>query len=160
MQIIDHLWPLFKAKNSLKAVVGLGALYKTLWTTKEGGQLILDPSEPLPIKFVRTSHLPEGSKLQNFLSAHNSRIQLDNSFNPTSGLIGGFLMRGEMEGVSVVNFKVIVDEHRVTSESLQQFGPIVNDLFGHGANMDEVFLMKQFKPVLKELNAKSHGIFN
>ena len=65
-----------------------------------------------------------------------------------------------MQGKPAVTFKVITDQHPITLETLQAFTPIVNDLLGQTVDMGKIAGMSKFKPVLKELNARSHGIYN
>jgi hypothetical protein len=60
------------------------------------------------------------------LNENKDVIQADNQFNWTGGLIAGFLIEAEMNGGSGVSFKAILDQHFVTTESLQAFTPIVN----------------------------------
>jgi len=67
-----------------------------------------------------------------------------------------------MRGISAISIKAIVDQHFITSETLQAYTPVVSDLLpGLGTlKLDEIYNYKQFKPVLKEMNQKSNGIFN
>ena len=65
-----------------------------------------------------------------------------------------------MQGKAAVSFKVITDQHPITLETLQAFKPVVNDLLGVAADVDKIAGMAKFKPVLKELNARTNGIFN
>jgi len=70
-------------------------------------------------------------------------------------------MHAEMYGLGAITFKGIMDEHVITTEGLKAYAPIVIGLMGKAnVKMDELFSYKTFRPVLKELNAKSHGIFN
>jgi len=66
-----------------------------------------------------------------------------------------------MYGTGAITFKAIMDEHVITTEGMKAYAPIVIGLMGlKDAKMDELYSYKTFRPVLKELNAKSHGIFN
>ena len=96
--------------------MGLSAVYKTRYTSAQGGHLHLDSSEPLPIFYTKNS-FAEGA-LSGFVAQQKSRVTLDNQFNFLGGLQAQFMMEAEMQGKPAVAFKVIVDEHRVTSESL------------------------------------------
>ena len=95
------------------------------------------------------------------MGKHSSQIQLDTQLNFQGGLIGSFLIESEMRGKPAISFTAIVDEHKITSESMQAYTGIVNELLGlSGVKMDELFSMAKFRPVLKEMNANAHGIFS
>lgn len=71
------------------------------------------------------------------------------------------MMNAEMYGGAAITFKGVMDEHCITSEGLQAYTPVVAGLLGlKDVNMTEIFKCPKFKPVLKELNAKTNGIFN
>jgi hypothetical protein len=75
--------------------------------------------------------------------------------------MAALMMNGEMYSCPVINFKVILEQHCVTSDGLRAFGPIVHNLLGcKDADMEGIHKYAAFKPVLKELNAKTNGIFN
>jgi hypothetical protein len=70
-------------------------------------------------------------------------------------------MNAEMYGTGAITFKAVMDEHCITTEGLQAYTPIVAGLMGlKDVNMTEIFKFAKFRPVLKELNAKTNGIFN
>ena len=70
-------------------------------------------------------------------------------------------MEAELRGKSAISFTAIVDEHKITSESMQAYTSIVNELLGlPQVKMDEIFMMPKFRPVLKEMNNNAHGIFS
>uniref|UniRef100_A0A7S3CMX2 Proteasome assembly chaperone 1 n=1 Tax=Strombidium rassoulzadegani TaxID=1082188 RepID=A0A7S3CMX2_9SPIT len=159
--IVEQLWAILKAKKALNCIVGFQTLYKTMYTTGEGGHLQIDQEQPLPIKYITTSFAKEGGTLKKFFGLKLSQVALDNQFNFVGGLMGAFLVQSEMEGVEAAAFKVIVDEHRVTSESLRGYQPLLQHLLGFkSVNLDEVHQFRQFRPVLKEMNAKANSIFN
>ncbi len=120
--------------------------------------MTIDDGANLPLKVIKNSFC--GSFLDALMK--NSRVTLDNQFNWTGGLTAAFMIEAEMRGVSAVSFKAIVDQHFITTETLQAYTPVVSDLLpGLGTSkLDEIYKYKQFKPVLKEMNQKSNGIFN
>ena len=69
-------------------------------------------------------------------------------------------MHAEMYGKSAIGFKVVVEQHVITTETLQGFEPIVNGLLNQSYDFSKIFRAANFKSVLKEFNAKSNGIFN
>jgi len=70
-------------------------------------------------------------------------------------------MEAEMTGKSAISFKAVFDEHFITLESLQSYKSIVNDLLGlKQIDFANLHKMKEFKSVLKDVNAKKNGIFN
>ena len=86
---------------------------------------------------------------------------MDTQFNFTGGLSAAFLQEAEMYGLGAIAIKSIDTEHRVTVEGMQAFTPVVTSLLGLPANkMDDIFEAAAFKPVLREMNAKSHGIYS
>ena len=142
------------AKNCM--VVGLSAVYKRNYSTSEG-TIEVDADLPLPLRYLKSSH--QDAALEKFL-ASCGQMSADNQFNGQGGLIAALIMEAEMQGKPAVTFKVITDQHPITLETLQAFTPIVNDLLGQTVNMGKIASMIKFKPVLKELNARSHGIYN
>uniref|UniRef100_A0A7S3N2N3 Uncharacterized protein n=1 Tax=Strombidium inclinatum TaxID=197538 RepID=A0A7S3N2N3_9SPIT len=159
-QIMNKMWALLEAKSSLNLVVGIRSVYKTNYSTFQGS-MQLDAGQTLPIKYIQTRAAKAHPELKAFLQKHSAQVSPDNQINFQGGLVASFLMEAEMLGKPAVSFKAIVDEHKVTSESMQAFTGIVNDLLGlSSVNMDEIFLMPKFRPVLKELNAVTHGIFS
>ena len=149
--IVEKLW----AELAPSQIVGLGTVYKTSYTGING-HFEIDEDKPLPIRYVKNNH---AKAFDAFLSAH-PEIEVANQFSMTGGLTAQFMMEAEMRGTPAIGLKVITNEHRVTSEGLQGFEPIVKDLLGmKDAKMDEIYRYPQFKPVLKELNAISNGIY-
>ena len=153
-QVLAKLWPVFTAKGCL--VVGLSAVYKRNYGTADGS-IDIDPEQILPLKFIKSSHAD--AALDKFLTS-NPSVSNDNQYNGQGGLTAAFIMEGEMTGKAVVSFKVITDQHPITLETLQAFKPITSGLLGLSANLDKISAMPKFKPVLKELNARTNGIFN
>ena len=137
-------------------VVGLSSVYKRNYGT-EDGSIDIDPEQILPLKYIKSSH--SDSALDQFLTS-NPSVSCDNQYNGQGGLIAAFIMEGEMTGKPVVSFKVITDQHPITLETLQAFKPITAGLLGILADLDKIAAMPKFKPVLKELNARTNGIFN
>ena len=137
-------------------VVGLSSVYKRNYGT-EDGSIDIDPEQILPLKFIRSSHAD--AALDKFLTSSPS-IACDNQYNGQGGLIAALIMEGEMTGVPVVSFKVITDQHPITLETLQAFKPITSGLLAVSTDVDRIAGLPKFKPVLKELNARTNGIFN
>ena len=69
-------------------------------------------------------------------------------------------MRCEMFGKAHLHIKMIVDQHTITTEILQGFQPVFTSLLSSGYDFDKITRDKNFKPILKELNAKTNGIFS
>ena len=66
-----------------------------------------------------------------------------------------------MYGLSAAHFVAVVDSHYVTSETLQAFSPIVDQVLGlSNVKMSEIHKAPGFKEVLKEVNNRSHNIYN
>ena len=81
--------------------------------------------------------------------------------NIKGGLGGAFLVEAEIKGYSAAVLTAIVDSHYVTSETLQAYGPIVNELLQvQNADLKTIAKFAMFKDVLKEENNRSHNIFN
>lgn len=76
------------------------------------------------------------------------------------GLPSSFMMYAEMYGQSAACVVLLEDEHSVTKEILQSFAPIVNGSLGLTHDLNLIAKNPMFKPVLKEMNCKSNGIFN
>ena len=79
--------------------------------------------------------------------------------------MGGFgasiLVHCEMEGIPAACLTIIVDSHYVTSETLQAFAPIFNELLDlKSISFEDMTKYKTFKEVLKEENSRDHNIFN
>jgi len=55
---------------------------------------------------------------------------------------------------------VIEDEHSVTKEILQSFGPVVNGPLAMKHDLSKIGSNPLYKTVMKETNAKSNSIFN
>jgi hypothetical protein len=115
-EILEKLWPVLSAKNC--KIVGLSSVYKTNYGTSEGS-LMIDADEPLPIKYVKSSHQDAG--FESFLAANKSQVDVDNTFNNTGGLMAALLMEAEMTGKPAISFKAIFDEHFITLESLRAY---------------------------------------
>ena len=124
-QIIEKIYPLISQKNCM--VIGLSTIYKTNYSTPEG-LLTIDSEKPYPIKYIKTSH--QNAEIDGLLAANKEQIEADTAFNWQDGLTAALLMEQEMNGKAGVSFKCIVDQHFITSESLQGFAPIVNQLLG------------------------------
>jgi hypothetical protein len=80
-------------------------------------------------------------------------------------IIGGFaaalLVYAEMNGLSAACIHSIVDSHYISSETLQAYKTFVSDVLQVGdVNLDNVARMPAFKTVLKDVNNRSHNIFN
>jgi len=52
-QILEKLWPVFSSKGC--KIVSISSVYKTNYNTPDGS-LSIDASEPLPIRYVKSSH--------------------------------------------------------------------------------------------------------
>ena len=158
-RIIDKLFPIFKSKGC--TFVGLGTVYKTNYSTSDG-HISIDAELPLPLRFIHST--VTSPAIQSFASskgAFSGHILADNAFNGSGGLNAGFLVECEMNGCSAIIVKAIVDQHFITTETLQAFAPVVSDILGiKDKDLSKIVGFKQFKPVLKELNAKKNGIFN
>jgi xanthine/uracil permease len=76
------------------------------------------------------------------------------------GLQASFMIYAEMYGQAAAAVVVITNEHSVTKEILEAFTPLVNGPMNLSLDLSLIARNPQFKPVLKELNAKSNGIFN
>lgn len=77
------------------------------------------------------------------------------------GLTAGVLIHAEMNGLSAAHFVAVVDSHYVTSETLQAFSPVVEQVLGIShVKMSEIHKAAGFKEVLKEVNNRSHNIYN
>jgi hypothetical protein len=71
------------------------------------------------------------------------------------------LIYAELNGVSAVSLTGVVDSHYVTSETLQIFTPVINDLLEmKSINMADIQKFPAFKDTLKEENSRGHNIFN
>lgn len=92
--------------------------------------------------------------------AYQDHIAQDNQLNAAGGLSAAFLIHAEMYHQPALHLKLIVDQHFITTETLQSFAPLVNGFLGVKFNFDEIYKAPKFKSVLKELNNKKHGIFN
>ena len=144
-------------KSSL--VIGLSAIYKTKYSTPDGGAIEVDCEKPLPLRYTKSSHTSPA--VEEFIAKNASQdFQNENQFNPTGGFIAAALMNAEMYGGAAISFKAIVEQHVITIESMQAFKPIVNELLGLNVDFEKINKMKQYKPVLKEMNAKKNGIFS
>ena len=64
-----------------------------------------------------------------------------------------------MYGQAALSLKMIVDQHFITTETLQAFDVVVNGLFNNQYDFSKIFKAANFKTVLKELNAQTNGIF-
>ena len=143
--------------------MGLTSVYKTNYTTAQGDSIQIDSSQALPLRYSKSSTV-HASLVDAFLAnakSMNLDVQPDTQFNANGGLIAALMMNCEMYGRVSITFKAVMDEHCITTESLQAYTPILAGFLGlNDVNMTEIFKMPKFKPVLKELNAKSNGIFN
>ena len=149
-QIIKNLG----TRLSKPLVIGLSTVYKTQYGTAEGS-ISIDEGEPLPLRYTRSSHA--NAQIDSF--AKTSTI--DTAFNFTGGLTAAYLQEAEMTGLGAIGVRSIDTEHRVTVEGMQAFAPVVQQLLGlPAAKMNDLFDAPAFKPVLRELNAKSHGIYS
>ena len=65
-----------------------------------------------------------------------------------------------MTGLGAIAIKSIDNEHRVTFEGMHAFAPVVSALLGvPAAKVNGLLESASFKPVLREVNAVSHGIY-
>ena len=81
--------------------------------------------------------------------------------NIITGYGAGILVHAEMNGISAVYITAILDSHFVSSETLQGFAPVINDLLQvTNVNFADVTRFKKFKEVLKDVNSRDHNIYN
>ena len=123
--------------------------------------MAIDADRILPLRYTKTSFLD--AKIGDFLqsgSAWSGHIEPEYTMNSNGGFIASILQEAEMTGSSAILFKAILDQHVITSESLQAFGPVLKNVLGIDTDLTEVYRMKSFKKVLLEMNAKKNGIYN
>jgi len=147
--IMAQLWPILSAKGC--KYVGIKTIYKTNYSTFEGHSTI-DADRPLPLRFKRSSISACFDAFLSSASKFDGHVLADNQLNPTGGLAAAFLMHAEMYGQAAMTITAIIDQHFITSETLQAFDGVVNTLLGHKFDFTEIYKAKQFKPILKELN--------
>jgi len=70
------------------------------------------------------------------------------------------VVQGEYRQKAVTVFTLITDQHEVSTETLQGYSSVINDLLGLAIDFDNIWQMPLFKSVLKESNNKGHNIFN
>lgn len=143
-------------------IICMQSVYKTNYSTKEGHLMISDDQDPskLPIRYVKSSHA--NPIVDKFIAQKHAQVSVDTQYNFTGGLSAGLLMEAEMQGLGAIAVKQVVDQHCVTLESLQSMAPILKDLLAMAdadKALDNLTSSKSFRPVLKELNAKTNGIY-
>ena len=137
------------------SVISLTTIYKTTYQTPDG-IIEIDASKPYPMKYIKTSHTDD--KINGMLSSNATQFTPDNAFNFTGGLTAALLMEAEMLGKPAISLRCIIDQHVITTEIMQSYAPIVS-LLNIPVNLEQISSMSKFRPVLKEMNQKKHGIF-
>lgn len=153
-EIIDNLFPAVTQKNC--SIVSLVTIYKTTYQTPDG-LMQIDSDKPYPFKYIKTSHAND--KINTLISSNSTQFTPENAFNFTGGLTAGLLMEAEMMGKPALSLRCIVDQHVITTEILQSFAPVVNQLLNIEADLSNLSSFAKFRPVLKEMNQKKNGIF-
>jgi hypothetical protein len=70
-------------------------------------------------------------------------------------------VEAEIKGIPAALFTAIVDSHYVTSETLQAYSHVINQLLEiTDVDFEKIARFPQFKAVLLEENARNHNIFN
>lgn len=66
-----------------------------------------------------------------------------------------------MNGWAAVCLTTILDAHYVTSETLQAYAPVFNELLQIPTiDFSDMMKFKKFKEVLKEANSRDNNIYN
>lgn len=155
----QHVEQLFAALSNVTfdRVVVLDALYKTHYSTTDTGHLEL-VGDTVPIKYYKSSWANKDQVLANFLPRYKPAGVL----NLIGGLQAGILIHAEINGLPAAEFVIVLDSHYVTSETLQGFSPIVNEVLelNNKVKLDQIHKFPAFKDVLKEANNRGNNIFN
>eukprot|EP00347_Sterkiella_histriomuscorum_P009862 403339590 len=158
-QLVDKLFGQLKAEGAkFDRIVILDSIYKTNYSTTDTGYLT-NLGDHYPLKYYRTSH----ANADQVLASFTSKIQPAGVLNLIGGLNAAILIHAELNGIPAAEFVSVVDSHYVTSETLQAFTPIVQEVLGFNeasANMNEIHRLAGFKEVLKEVNNRNNNIFN
>ena len=156
-RMMDQLWPKLQSKKCI--YIGLQTVYKTNYSTFEGHFSIENECQ-LPFRYMRSANSAVFNDFLAKAGSYQDHIAQDNQLNVAGGISAAFLIHAEMYGAAALHLKLIVDQHFITTETLQSFAPLINGFLGVKFNFDEIYKSPNFKPVLKELNNKKHGIFN
>jgi hypothetical protein len=72
------------------------------------------------------------------------------------------LIHAELNGIPAAEFVTVLDSHYVTSETLQGFAPVVNEVLElqNYVKLQEIHKYPAFKETLKEVNNRGNNIFN
>ena len=77
----------------------------------------------------------------------------------TSGIGAALLVHAEFNGLPGIKITALTDSHYYSSEMIQNAYQSVFDKFALG-DLKQVSTLKNFRPILKEVNQRGHSIFS
>jgi len=105
----------------------------------------------MPLKSYKSSWSAQDAQLTQWLAKFTMPAHF---MNQSSGFTAGLLVHAEMYGLSATNIVAIADSHYLSSESLQGYAPIFNNLLNLSKdyNLQDIATFTHFKAIIKESN--------